>query len=257
MIIDLVALALLGLSTWLGHYRGLASQLGGAAAIVGVYLFAPLVSPLTQSMIWGSEVFMGIEVLSLAITGVVLFIAFFLVMRIFAEALVAMSGKFEAIDAFLGAILGFAKGFLIIYLILCGFHYARGALKKHMPGFGEVVEASYLTAAAGEANILTWMIGAVTGDDEEGSSSEGASDLSKALVAAEESEGKGERNEALERLMKNEDFQSVMKDEALMEAAKNEDYGTLLTDTRVLRLLADEDFRTVLTETDWDALSGD
>src|SRR5690606_5106672 len=139
---------------------------------------------------------------------------------------------------------GFIKGFLIVYLVLCALVYAEQPLGSAIPALGRQMESSYTIAAARHVNIITQL------------RYPELDDLRDAMVAAGDGED-ADRNEALARLMENEDFQSLVADEDMRQAAADKDYSYMLSDERVLRLLADEDFRTVLTETDWDELIDD
>lgn len=246
MFLDLFVLAVLAAVSFLGYRKGFARQIVAFVAIIAVYFLATPVSAIVRAVIFQERniTFPGIEVASLVIAGVMIFIGAWLLGRLFAAAITSLSERIEAIDEILGGVLGFIKGFLVVYLVLCGLVYAERPLSQKFSSLGEQMESSFMVAGARHWNILTTL------------RYPELSELRDAMLVANDPE-KAERNEAMVRLLENEDFQSVSQDETLMQAAQERDYSTLLSDQRVLRLLADEDFQTVLTETDWDELLDD
>ncbi len=244
MFVDLMVLALVVLITWLGYRKGFLRQIVGFVALIAVYFFATPGATLVRLVVFSSEgiTFPGIEVASLIIAGVIIFVGVWLVGRLFTGALTTVSERVEGVDMALGGALGFVKAVLLVYIALCIMVYAESPLSNASPELGEHMTNSYAMEGARQFNVLTMFH--YTELDE----------LRGAIVAGQDPE-KAERNEALGRLMQNEDFQAVVADEKLVAAAKDRDYSTLLSDERVLKLLADEDFRKVLTETDWDDLA--
>lgn len=243
MTIDLAVLATLGILTYLGYRKGFARQIVGLAAIVAVYFLAPMIAGLVRNFVFSSEgiTFPGVEVTSLIIAGIVVFLGVWLIGRMFVAAITTFSERIEDIDMTLGAILGFIKGALFIYIVLCVMVYAEAPIAKKVPAFGAQAQSSYLLAGVRQFNVITRFKYPELGE------------LRGALIAAQDPE-KADRNEALGRLLENPDFRSVVADEELVKAATDKDYSKLLSDERVIKLLADEDFRTVLTNTEWDEL---
>ena len=243
MIIDLAVLAALGILTYLGYRKGFSRQIVGLAAIVAVYFLAPMLAGVVRNFVFSSEgiTFPGVEVTSLIIAGIVVFVGVWLIGRTFVAAITTFSERIEDIDMTLGAILGFVKGTLFVYIVLCVLVYAEAPLATKMPPFGEQAKSSFTLAGARQYNVITRFKYPELGE------------LRGALIAAQDPD-KVERNEALGRLLEKQEFRSVVSDEKLVKAATDKDYSTLLSDERVIRLLADEDFRTVLTNTDWDGL---
>ena len=244
MVIDITVLASLALLTYLGYRKGFARQIIGFAAIIAVYFFAPPAGTLIRYLFFSDRgiTFPGQEMASLAIAAVAIFIGVWLVGRIFIASITAMSERVEDLDMILGAVLGFLKGFLIVYLLLCALVYAEQPLGRMSASFGEQLKQSFSVAAAQRFNLITYLRYPELGS------------LREAMILVEET-AESERNQALLRLLENEDFRSVATDSELIEAARSRDYSVLLSDERVLRLLADEDFRTVLQETDWEELA--
>lgn len=246
MVLDIIALASLAMITWLGYRKGFARQIIGFVAVIAIYFLATPIGSVVRSVIFSREgiSFPGIETASLIIAAILIFLVVWGVGRLFIATITSFSESIEDIDMMLGGILGFIKGFLIVYLVLCALVYAEQPLGSAIPALGRQMESSYTIAAARHVNIITQL------------RYPELDDLRDAMVAAGDGED-ADRNEALARLMENEDFQSLVADEDMRQAAADKDYSYMLSDERVLRLLADEDFRTVLTETDWDELIDD
>ncbi len=244
MFIDISVLVLLALFSWLGYHKGFLRQIVGLVAIVAVYFLATPGASIVRQVVFSSEgiTFPGIEVASLVIAGVIIFVSTWLVGRLIIGALTTASESLEGIDMAIGGALGFIKGILLLYITLCVMVYAESPIADASPELGEHMTTSYTVAGARRYNVLTTFH--YTELDE----------LRGAMVVAGDPE-KVERNKALARLMENEDFKSVVGDEKLIAAAKDRDYSTLLSDKRVLTLLSNEDFRKVLKETDWDDLA--
>ncbi len=250
MILDIVWLAALGLMMWLGHLKGCARQLIGLVAMVAVYFTASPLATVVRTVVFAREgiTFPGVEMASLAIAGVIVFIIVYVMGRLFISSLCSVSTHLERVDRVLGAVLGTLKGILLVYLVLCAMVYAETPLTTALPALGQQLSQSGGVAVARRYNVITHMRYPELGD------------LRLALLAfdgqgvgAASSEGEPRElaeDETVQRLMQHPDFISLTQDEAIIRAAQARDTSRLLTDPRVLRLLADPEFRALLDRPD-------
>jgi hypothetical protein len=251
MTLDLVFLLIVGAFALIGFFSGFWMQLVRIGALVLAYLLAGVVGKPLGPWLGRS---LGIPSLLGTILGTGLAFLFLYavgsavgwgILRRRERRRARKEGEDGPVirrtwDRLAGAVLGGAKMFLVLFVLLCAVVLVEGPLTKASPGFTRILKSSALAGLARDHNLLAGMHLPVVGN----LAAVGRLATDPALRAKMANDPK------VQALLRHPKIKSLFNDRALMGASRRNDVAAILANPRLNQVLQDPEIQKLVSEID-------
>lgn len=249
MTLDVIAVILLGILSYLGWRTGALGQVLRIVAALMVLFFGRIAARLVRETLFGTTEIAApiVEVTSFFLGGTLLYGSVVLVGWFVIRTMRAATPTLATMDRAGGAALGAVKASVLIYVLLAGALLLGAGLKAEDPDDRLHLRNGYLTAAAQEYDVFSpWRI-----DELES--------LHRLLRVGMEAKEKGvehalREHEKVADLLRRQSIRELVDDEKLQPAVEAGRSAQTLADERIRALLNDERFMELLEQIDFDEL---
>ena len=249
MVVDIICGLLLVGMVILGWRSGAIRQVVRLIAIIAVIVGVPFLSPVIRDIVFaesgrGSP---GVEVTSMVMAGVIIYVAFALAGWAAVKVLRFVSAALSVMDRAGGAAIGGIKGVVLVYLCAVLVVMMEGPLAERDPDDNFHLRGGWLTGIAGEYNVLApWQFPELER-------------LHRALIVGElvaEKSGHDivRDDEDAAEFLRQEQTKDLLEDEELMGWVSTDNYPMTLADARVREVINDPGMTERLQAGDWTGL---
>ncbi|UCG39537.1 MAG: CvpA family protein, partial [bacterium] len=180
------------------------------------------------------------DLLALFLGWMACYIAIILVGTILVKIIKGSSGSIKFLDRIMGGALGAAKGFLIIYLILCALVLFREPIHRVIPDKYLDLKGSRLAAFAEQHNLLSMIRMPDLDKLKELTQAFGDEDKRRVLM----------NDPALREIRQNKAFQRLMNDVEFHKAVDSKELSAILNNKSFREAINDPQIRKLLTTFD-------
>ncbi len=249
VVVDLLSLFLFGGLVILGWLSGALRQVVRLIAIGAVIVGVPFVAPILRSILFrqGGTASPGVEVASMIVAGVLIYVAFALAGWVAVKVMRFVSTTLSIADRAGGAALGGVKGLVVIYLCAMLLVMMEGPLSERDPDNRLMLRGGWLTGVASDHNVLApWHF----------------RDLRRLHGALRVGESIAEHggyelvreDEAASEFLRDQRVVELLEDEELMDWVQSDHYPMTLADPRIREVLNDAGMVEQLQRADWEGL---
>ncbi len=239
--LDLIFFLLLAAFGLFGFMTGFWSQVIKLIALTGAYLLAGSLSgPLGEWLGLGLKTtpLLG-RVVGMVLAFLVLYIGLSFLGWAVVRAWRSSSDRSHGLsDRLGGAVLGSAKAFVVLYLLLCFFALMEEPLTGYLPGEKKFTENSRMLAAARKHNLLKGL---------ELPAVQHAMTLTRVAIDPKLRE-KAAHDPNVKRLLKHPKIHALLHDEALISACEQKQFGAVLSNPKVNEALEDPEVTDLLKQ---------
>src|SRR5690554_49462 len=249
MTVDIIAIFLIALTIFLGWRKGAISQLGQiAAALLAVlgasYAAGPVREILFAESEWSQP---SIEVTSLLIAGVSIYLSIAVAGWLLVRAMRAVSENLGRLDRLGGSVLGGVKGMLLIYFVLTLLVLLDAPMQRIDPSNAMALRGGSATTYVEDNNVLApWQLPDLAELHAALKLRYYVEELNRHAILHDHARA----NDFLRR----EIIEAMSQDPALMEAVIADRFAFTLADPRIRAVLSDEETRATLLSIDWESL---
>lgn len=249
MTVDIIAIFLIGVTIFLGWRKGAISQLGQIAAAVfavlgASYAAVPVREVLFSESEWSQP---AIEVSSLLIAGVSIYLTIAIAGWLLVRAMRAVSENLSRLDRLGGSVLGGVKGLLLSYFVLTLLVLLDAPVQRIDPSNAMALRGGTATTFVEENNVLApWQLPDLAELHAALKLRYYVEELNRHAVLHDHARA----NDFLRRDI----IESMSQDPALMEAIVDDRFAFTLADPRIRSVLSDEEARMTLLSIDWESL---
>lgn len=251
MTVDIAGALIFAFLVVLGWRSGALRQILRVVAIVAVIVGVPFLSPMVREYVFGQpgRAEPGVEVASIIISGLVLYVAVALTGWVLVRMMRWVSATLDLMDRAAGAGIGAVKAAALIYLFAVAVVFMEGPITEQYPEDELRLLDGHITEFVGDHNVLApWQFPDL-------------GRLHRALSVGQKVEEEGlhelvrQQGEAAD-FLRDETVRELLEDEQLMDWVEGDHYPMTLADPRVREVLNDESLSRKLEEVDWRKLEG-
>lgn len=251
MTVDIVSGFVFAFLVFMGWRSGALRQIVRVVGIAAVVVGVPFLSPVVRELIFGEpgRATPGIEVASIVVSGIIIYIAIALAGWVFVKMMRLVSSTLDALDRLGGATIGAVKAVILVYLFAVAVVFMEGPITEYDPDNELALQGGWVTGFVADHNVLApWQFPDLDR-------------LHRALRVGEQAAEAGvyevvRDDKSAAELLRDERIAALIDDDQLMQWVRDDHYPMTLADERIRELLNDDDISRQLAQVDWRRLQG-
>lgn len=246
MALDVTALAVFLMLTFLGYRSGLTSQLIRIGALAAVVLASPTVAAVIRESLFG-EVGVAepvVEGLCVFLAGITIYFGISLAGWLAAGTMRKASGTLSNADHAAGGLVGAFKAGIIIYLLIFVVIFVEEGIERTDPENHLRIRDSEVTKWVKENNVLApWHLPELQRVHQMVAVAHDAAEAGKTDLVRD--------NAIASDVLRRDRVKHILQDEALTDLVLQRRYAEMLADGRIRDLLRDDDIMKAADAVDW------